>query len=299
MRRFGSFRSAPKVTAKVAPQPTSQGLPTVGQTLNVSGLTKTFSHVFTEAPDIWHPTLNPGGKFKSTFINEARTKPEERSLYVDKYVGHDPFGYDATERAAYIEARPLSSDIQAKLTIPFDASVTPIVTGLLSTERCFTQQLGYFGIRAKVAKGATGIWSALWRTGSRWPPEDDMCEVGANDTTKHTFGAHDGDSNADYSVSNYQHIGENGGPFEDKSLDVGLDYHEFGVLRTEQGAAFIRDGKVLRIAPRFTGNFSTIPLWMIASLQVGTTATDSWLGALNTSMSPARLYLREFTAYRL
>lgn len=300
MIRFG--RSTPRRTTavKVAPQPISHALPTQGAALNRSKLAGTFKHTFTASPDIWHPTLNPSGLFKSTFINETRTKiGEERGLYVDQYVGWNPFGYSGTEKAAYIEMRPLSAEIQAQLAIPFNAAETPVVTGLLSTQRAFSDTYGYFAITAKVCKGPTGMWTALWRTGGSWPPEDDMAEICARDTTKHTFGVHDGDVNPDYSVSNYRHIGENGGPFEDKSLVCGDGFHEYGVLRTQQGAVFYRDGVELRRTSALTGNRASIPLWMVASFQAGTAAQDEWLGALDTNMAPARTYIREFAAYKL
>ena len=297
MRRLSLSRARP-VLAKAAPQPVSQALPAIGQTFNPSGLTKTFSHVFTAKPDIYHPTLNPGGKFGSTFVNRWRTKTEERGYYADSYVGHDPFSWDAGQQAVAIEMRPLTNTIKTAIQATgetVDTSLTPVVTGLINTAPSFSQALGVFEIVAKVASNSSGIWSAGWLTGKTWPPEADLFETPAVDTTKHTWNAHSGIVNPDFSVSNYvQH-----GPGENKAIATGNDFHRYSVLWTRNGLVYYRDGQEMGRFTNLPANFHDTPLWFIVSLQAGQPSQDSWLGALNTSMSPARLYLREFTAYRL
>jgi beta-glucanase (GH16 family) len=51
-------------------------------------------------------------------------------------------------------------------------------SGMLSSHKSFSQQYGYFEIRAKVAKGS-GLWFAFWLMPSslQWPPEIDVVEV--------------------------------------------------------------------------------------------------------------------------
>ena len=297
MRRLSLSRFKP-VLAKAVPQPVSQALPAVGQTLNVSGLTKTFSHVFTEAPDIWHPTLNPGGKFGSTFVNRWRTKTEERGYYADSYVGHDPFSWDAAQQAVAIEARPLSSTIKSAIQATgesVDTSLTPMVTGLLNTAPSFSQATGVFEFVAKNPASGDGFWLAQWLTGATWPPEVDLSECPCRSPTGDTQNAHSGIVNPDYSVSNYlQH-----GPHSSSGVDLSDGFHRHSVLWTRNGLVFYVDRAEVWRVTNLPTNFHDTPLWFVFSLQAGQPAQDSWLGALNTSMSPIKAYIRELTAYRL
>jgi len=288
---------------KAYPQPTSHELPSIGQALDASRLSRSFQHVFTGAPDIYNPTSNPSGRFGTTFVNRWRTKTEERGYYADQYVGHNPFAWDAAEQAVSIEMRPLTTTIKNAIQATgetVDTAATPMVTGLLNTAPSFSQKWGVFEIVAKNPPNPSsygGVWFARWLTGSIWPPEIDLSETPIASPTADSRNAHSGDvdvAGGTYAVTNYiQH-----GPAVASGIDLSSRFVRHSVLWTNKGLVFYRDRVEVGRFLNLPANFNT-PLWFIASLQAGQPAQDSWLGALNTSMNPVKAYLREFTAYSL
>ena len=53
----------------------------------------------------------------------------------------------------------------------------PYVSGMLTSQKSFSQKYGYFEIRSKIPVGA-GVWPAFWLLANNhgWPPEIDVME---------------------------------------------------------------------------------------------------------------------------
>jgi beta-glucanase (GH16 family) len=105
----------------------------------------------------------------------------------------------------------------------------PYTTGYLDTHVSFSQQYGYFEMRAKLP-GVIGSSSAFWLVpAGQWPPEIDIQEVGGDDPrhlqmTNH-YGATGVDSKDDYNAP-----------------DLSADYHIYGLMWTPSTITWYLDG---------------------------------------------------------
>lgn len=133
----------------------------------------------------------------------------------------------------------------------------PYQSGVLCTYGKFSQQYGYYEIRARMPKGK-GMWPAFWLLPVRetWPPEIDILEFLGHDLTtmymtNHYFGP-DG---------SYRHDTESyTGP------DFSAGFHTFGALWEKGKITYYVDGVQRYVV---TTNVPDEPMYVIANLAVG------------------------------
>jgi beta-glucanase (GH16 family) len=158
----------------------------------------------------------------------------------------------------------------------------PYTSGLLTTYGKFTQQYGYFEMRAKVPKGK-GLWPAFWLLpqNQAWPPEIDAMETLGNQPntvflTQHFVGkSGQPDSSGDFYT----------GP------DYTLSYHTFGVDWRPTSITWYVDG-IKRHEVKT--NIPKEKMYIIANLAVG----GDWPGLPDTTTPfPSYLTIDYIRAY--
>ena len=188
---------------------------------------------------------------RDTIINR------ERQYYIDpREHGLSPF--EVEEGVLSIRARRTPAELAARV------GDQPYVSGVLTTERSFSQKHGRFEARAQVPAGR-GLWSALWLLPSfeRWPegvavlPEIDIMEfLGHTPRTLHTT-LHTNQGGA-LSSHGYEHLAPRG-------LDE--DFHLYSVVWTEETVRWYLDGRAVASHP--TPADFTRPVHFLLNLAVG------------------------------
>jgi beta-glucanase (GH16 family) len=188
---------------------------------------------------------------------------QEEQLYVDpqyKGLGLNPFSVN--NGVLTISAAKAPSSIVPQL------DGYKYTSGMLSSDGSFTQQYGYFEIRAQVSD-QQGMWPAFWLlpADGSWPPELDIMEsVGKNP----------------YSVSQSVHT-ETGSTSTKATIaptDLSKGFHTYGMDWTASTITFYLDGQVT--AQFATPSDMNKPMYMMVNLAVGGTwpgspdATTDW-----------------------
>ena len=180
--------------------------------MDLSGYKLTFDHEFNTFSA--SPQGGPG-QFKTTFYHgdhggRTLSGNGEWEQYSDASVGIDPFKLE--NGALDITAAP-SAD-------PSQTQGLPYTSGLITTENNFTQQYGYFEMRAKLPEGK-GMWPAFWLLpeDKSWPPEIDPLEAFGATNSRGEGGAH---------TYHYGAVG-GGGDWVQVDGDLYKDYHTYGV----------------------------------------------------------------------
>jgi beta-glucanase (GH16 family) len=140
-------------------------------------------------------------------------------------------------------------------------------SGLLTTRRSFSQQYGYFEIRAQLP-AQSGAWPAFWllRPDGTWPPEIDAFEYLGRDPSVFWAGFH---STAPGSAST---------PINQRTPIPGPleQFHTYGVLWDREHVVWYLDRvEVRRIA---TPADMHTPLYVLVNLAIG---GGGWAGAPN------------------
>lgn len=101
----------------------------------------------------------------------------EQQIYVDPiYAGRGlvPLGLDP-----FSVRRGVLTIAAKRIPLPFKAVLfdNEYMSGILTTQKSFSQKYGYFEIRAKIPVGV-GVWPAFWLLANNggWPPEIDAME---------------------------------------------------------------------------------------------------------------------------
>lgn len=166
----------------------------------------------------------------------------------------------------------------------------PYVSGVLTTEKSFSQKYGRFDIKAKVPEGQ-GLWSAFWLLPSfdQWPqgvavlPEIDVMEhLGHERFTYHTT-LH---TNQTGKLTSH--------PYDHRTRDdLTKGFHIYSVVWTPQYVNWYLDGK-FKVKHRTPRDF-TRPVHFLLNLAVG----GNWPGSPDgTTNFPARYqidYVRAWT----
>lgn len=202
----------------------------------------------------------------------------ERQLYVDpayKGLGLNPFSIK--DDVLTIRAEPVSAGLKPQL------ENLDYTSGMITSEQSFSQQYGYFEMRAQLPAGQ-GLWPAFWllNQDGEWPPELDVMEVLGHDPTKlyttvHTkqTGAHDKDA-AGTTVA-----------------DMSKGFHTYGVDWQADKITFYFDGEKVFDTPTPTDMHQ--PMYMIANMAVG----GHWPGNPNGSTPfPADMKIDYIRAYQ-
>lgn len=215
--------------------------------VDLTGYHLTFDAEMTSSADM--------AKFANTFQNGDRTlyNNHEAQAYAN-YNPSDPSNpYSFANGALTITAKP----------VPYNGQ--PYTSGLLQTSGSFTQNKGYFEIRAQIPD-THGFWSAFWMLApNAGTPELDMMEQpnNAGDSSYWTFI----NTPTDHS-----------GGFTNVGVDLSPGYHTYGLLWTAKTIQFTFDGQLIGTPhdtpPALVGQ----EMYLLANLAVGNSDPAAWPG---------------------
>ncbi len=212
--------------------------------VNLIGYHLTFDAEFSNASDM--------ALFDNAFINGDRTlwNNKEIESYVD-YSASDPNSpYAIANGALKVTASPTP------------ANGYPYTSGLLSTARTFSQNQGYFEMRAQVPL-KQGFWSAFWMLNPTGYPEIDVMEqpFTGKSTEYWTHTSTPSDSSGGYT---------------DVGADVSKGYHSYGFMWTANSIQYTFDGNYVGYAHVTPPELANLKLYLLANLAVG--GQGSWPG---------------------
>lgn len=247
--------------------------------LPVSGLTLTYAEEFnsisyaggtkmTTGDHTWNTTMSGGVR--------SLSGNNEKQIYMDpgyKSLGVNPFS--VSNGVLTIKAAPSSSTVKSQTGYDY-------TSGVLTTQNIFTQQYGYFEVRAKLPAGGQGLWPAFWMlpSGGNWPPELDILEA----ISSAPFYLHQG----------YHSNHGNDGIAENTPNNNTRDFHTYGMDWNKDTITFYYDGQA-----RWT--FDTpddlhSPMFMILNQAIG----GNWAGSPDgtTDWSQANYQVDYVRAYQ-
>ncbi len=201
----------------------------------------------------------------------TETANHEAEYYSDSSVGTNPFS--VSNGTLTITAAPGSNPDG----LPFNS-------GLLNTYNSFSQEYGYFEMRAELPSG-DGMWPAFWLLPSNntWPPEIDVMEMLGSDPTKIYLSTHSGSSSAEVSNTQVATV-----------ANTSTGFHTYGVDWEPNTITWYFDGKA--VATAATPSDMHQPMYMLLNLAVG--AAGSWPGATDSSTPlPAHMLVDYVHAY--
>ncbi len=133
----------------------------------------------------------------------------------------------------------------------------PYTSGMVTSFKSFSQQYGYFEIRARFPKGK-GYWPAFWLLPAdrKWPPEIDVLEILGHEPDKVYFTNHWRDAEGKHKSK--------GGSY--KGPDFSKDFHTFAASWTEKEIIYYVDG-----VEQFRSDQGVPhePFYVIANLAIG------------------------------
>lgn len=260
--------------------------------LNLAGMKMTFDDEFNSLSTYntstktgtWTTNYQSGISAQSginSFSSRTLSGNAEKEVYVNpdyqglgtKALGLNPFS-DNDGVLTITGSKTPTADLQALNGYKY-------TSGVLTTANSFSQQYGYFEMRAELPT-TQGAWPAFWllpKDGS-WPPEIDVMEsIGANKTysTTHTAqtGAHEQTQ------------------FATTLTDVTNTYHTYGVLWTPQTLTYYVDGQA--IGTQATPADLNKPAYLLLNLAIGGT----WPGDPNADFTSAQYKIDYVRAYAL
>lgn len=244
-------------------------------TFDTSGFKLTFDDEFNSF------SASPNGQNATWRTTYAYTGLAARTLYTnheaeyysDSSVGVNPFSI--VNGVLDIRAAHASPG-----SVPAGSGLT-WTSGLITTEKSFSQLYGYFEMKAQLPAGQ-GAWPAFWLLPSdgSWPPELDVVEMLGSNTTKIYSSTHSASGITTAVVST-------------PKLSAG--FHTYGVDWEADYITWYLDG--VAVAKQATPSDMHKPMYLIANLAIG--GVGSWPGATN-STTPAQLdmkidYIRAYT----
>jgi beta-glucanase (GH16 family) len=177
----------------------------------------------------------------------------EKQLYVDpeyKGLGLNPFSIK--DGALNIRAEKASASVKAAIGYDY-------TSGMIISEQSFSQQYGYFEIRAQMPAGK-GLWPAFWLlpADGEWPPEYDVVEILGHEPDRLYGTSHYNNAAGEHKMD---HAVNSKGLFN--SAD---GYHTYGMDWQADKITWYYDGiKVGEAANRVTDQ----AMYMFANLAVG------------------------------
>jgi hypothetical protein len=263
-----------------------------GDTLNLTGYTRTFSEEFDRGTyldtSFWETKYWWGGRSLSS-NGEQQYFADRSTRIVKNYPGVDPFSLSPR---AIVDRPGDSPDGVGMLTItarpsprPAFSDNLPYISGLITSYdgdgTGFSQQYGYFEICAQVPSGQ-GLWPAFWLlpADGNWPPEIDVLELLGADPTTYYAGMHwDDPSTAEHDFLTT--------PIP-AGIDLSLGFHTYGVMWSDTSLTFYLDGK--EMTSMQTPDALDEAMYLLAGLAVGGT----WGGAVNPSAPNPAAFPEEF-----
>lgn len=246
--------------------------PRAGAMVDIAGYTLTFDdefNSFSASPNgsgtTWETKYWWGGRSLGT-----------NDYYLDSSVGGlGETPYSIKNGALDIHAQPTTPGLQA-------AGVTQtFTTGQIDTHNSFSQEYGYFEMRAQVSN-AYGTNNAFWLMpmSGPWPPEIDVTEVLGRDPKTDFMTNHTDSTNP----TSYGGTTTAGG-------DLSQGYHTYGLMWTPTTLTFYLDG-VARYTTA-TQPDEHQPMYLLATLGVG----GSWPGNPDPSGYSADMKIDYIRAY--
>lgn len=246
-------------------------------------------------------TCNPGGHgiWQSVYHFCSRTIPSnfESEIYIDQnfidYLHQSINGTTTITNPVWvkdgiltIEAKPSDAIIQ-KAAGPW----AKYTSGLLTTQFSFSQQYGYFEMRAQVPAGE-GVWPAFWLLpiDKSWPPEIDVMESFGGKNKKNEGGL----TTIHYASHTVKSSGLCG-KWHDVGVDITKGFHTYGVNWQKDSITYFFDGVAYASCP---GNpDANQPFYLLVNLAIGSEA--SWPGAPDaTNKWPVYMYVDYVRAYQ-
>lgn len=270
---------------RTAPSPTQNDGGLQEMALDLTGAKLTFDDEFNTFS--WNPD-GPSSIAKDTTNNGTWTThyywgAGDRTLW-----GNSEQEYYADASTAivqkYANVNPFSVS-NGVLTITAtpspDASLTQglsYVSGMITTDGTFSQQYGYFEMRAQLPTGG-GSWPAFWLLDAAhtWPPEIDVVEMIGKEpghlyTTGHSY------NNDTTGMAGMTNVG-----------DVSTAMHTYGVSIMPDYTVWYFDGQEVQRA--VTPNDFKQPMYMIANLAEG----GSWPGPADGTTDQMKIdYIRAY-----
>lgn len=253
----------------------------MGAALNLSGYHLSFDW---EANDFPNSPTPESGAFTTTLSSGLRYLSNgDQEYWGDSSTGQNPFQLDngvLDINATYVGA----GNTPGGGSLSYDS-------GVLTTQGMFSQQYGYFEMRAELPAGA-GMWPAFWmlndnsNVSGNWPPELDALEA---------FGAPapdgEGGTNQAHWDVHSQNASQQAGAWATINGNETTSFHTYGVLWTPQTLSFVYDGTVVAQTP--TPGDYTQAMYMIVDLAVGGT----WPGDATGENATMKIdYLRAFSS---
>jgi len=257
------------------------GVNALGSELNLSGYHLTFDWEANSFPNSPTPQA---GSFTTTLSSGLRYLDNgDQEYWADSSTGQNPFELDngvLDINATYIGAG----------NTPGGGSLS-YVSGVFTTQGWFSQQYGYFEMRAELPAGA-GMWPAFWMLDNNsdqpggWPPELDALEA---------FGAPNADGEGGPNQAHWdvhsQNASQQAGGWVTLDANETTGFHTYGVLWTPATMSFVYDGQIEAQAP--TPSDYTQAMYMIVDLAVGGT----WPGDATGENGTMKIdYLRAFSS---
>ena len=247
--------------------------------LNLTGYKLTFDDEFnsfsSNGPSNYQVTGGTG-TWDTTYSYGERKLNDEVQMYSDSTVGVNPFS--VSSGVLNIHAAP-SAD-------PSKTMGQTYTSGAITTYHSFSQQYGYFEMRAQLPAVA-GMWPAFWMLSQEhvWPPEIDALEA---------FGAvnPNGEGGA-YSFHNGAVVTGSGGRGDwrdTNGANLYTQYNTFGVDWQADKITFYFNGQA-------AGSMATPsdfhrPMYLLANLAVG----GHWAGAPRGESADMKIdYIRGFS----
>jgi beta-glucanase (GH16 family) len=252
----------------------------IGDRLDRSQLVQTFDEEFS-SPVSFYSALTGKGVWKTSFYWGAQgyyTSREENdtgNIFSDTaYNGVNPFvqGNNLMAITAAVDGNPSKPN----------NNNYPYTSGLLSTEKSFTQTYGYFETQVALPVGQ-GLWPGFWMLSETQGAAE---EIDVMESLGHN-------SNTTYSSLHYlpatPHIGIT---FTIPVANTAV-MHTYGVLWTSTNLSFYVDD--IKVASYINPGFHD-PMYLLLCLQVG--AAGSWPGPPNaTTTFPSQMLIRYVRAY--
>lgn len=265
-----------------------------GQSLDRSRLELSFEETFRQPPSFYQPGRTPAGRWKTNYFFsiqdtahprgwESRTlQPnDEMEYYGDPLAGMDPFRWDPGHLDIIADRNPRASD-------PLTGRL-PFFSGLITTEKSFSQLYGYFEARIRMPVGK-GLWPAFWllpqpAIENGWPREVGRQEIDVVENI--------GAANEVY-LTVHRDDGTKKVADGEKITGVRVDQpHTYGVLVTREAIVWYIDDREVRRRPNVDFHF---PAYMLLNLAVG----GKWPGAPDQATRlPATMRVEWVRAWRL
>jgi len=217
----------------------------------------------------------------SSWQSRTLTLNHEKEIYVDpSYAGSgttplgiNPFSISNGELTIHAAKTPTSA-LSALNNYQY-------TSGLLTTEKSFSQTYGYFEMRAQLPTGQ-GLWPAFWLVPAdgSWPPELDVVETSGGNRIYHT--THTGETGSVTTLS-----------FASDLASLGGGYHNYGVLWTAQKIEYYIDG--VAVASTATPSDMNKPMYMLVNLAIG----GDFTGTVPATFTGADLKVDYIRAYSL